>query len=61
MTVLVWLSDGGSQAANVLVRRAELHEAAGHRDMALTDYRRVLTLAPDHVTARDAIDRLAPD
>lgn len=61
MTVLVWLADGGSLAANVLVRRAELHEAAGHTDMALADYRRVLTLAPDHVTARDAIDRLAAD
>jgi tetratricopeptide (TPR) repeat protein len=61
MSEILRLYANESNHANHLVRRAELHEAAGDREAALTDYRSAVAAMPDHGAALKALKRLEAD
>ena len=58
MSAILRIHSTDSNFANHLVRRAELHEAAGDKAAAITDYRRALKESPDHTGARQALEKL---
>jgi len=58
MSIVIKMSEGDSNLANYFARRAKLYEAAGDTAAAIVDYRRTLTLMPDHTVANKALQRL---
>ena len=60
MTAAIRLTTAAPDLVRHLMRRGALHEAAGNPSAAAADFRHVLRLAPDHVNAVSALQRL-PD
>jgi tetratricopeptide (TPR) repeat protein len=58
MSAAIRLAAAAPDHARLLVRRAEMHEAAGDLARAVADYQDVIRLDPGSRTARDALARL---
>ncbi len=58
ITAAMRLTAAGPDRTRLIVRRAQLREAAGDLNGAIADYRAVIEAEPNHPTAREALQRL---